>query len=91
MCLTSSTPPAASPKLALLAFGSVKDLQPNQVCIDGDVFDLNGFDHPGGDSIYVFGGNDVTVLYKMIHPHHPRSHVAKKLSKVGHLEHYQCE
>lgn len=59
-----------------------KDLKDNEVAIDGIVYDLNGFKHPGGDSIRVFGGNDVTVQYKMIHPLHSGKQL-RKMRKVG--------
>jgi fatty acid desaturase (delta-4 desaturase) len=70
---------------------SVDTLAPNHVCIDGKVFDLDSFDHPGGDSIHVFGGNDVTVLYKMIHPHHGPNQYAQKMKLVGVIDKYRCE
>ena len=53
------------------------------VAIDGILYDLDGFHHPGGASINLFGGNDVTVLYKMIHPHHSQEYHSKKMVKVG--------
>lgn len=49
---------------------SIQDLQGHEVCIDGLVYDLTTFDHPGGSSIYLFGGNDVSTQYRMIHPYH---------------------
>jgi cytochrome b involved in lipid metabolism len=48
-------------------------LQGHEVCIDGVVYDLRGFDHPGGGTIGLFGGNDVSIQYRMIHPHHTTS------------------
>ncbi len=56
---------------------SVKDIKGNEVVIDGIIYDLDSFNHPGGDSFKVFGGNDVTVQYKMIHPYHTRHHLEK--------------
>ena len=61
---------------------SLNELKPNEVCINGVIYDLAGFDHPGGDSIHVFGGNDVSVQYKMIHPHHGSSNDNKHLKKL---------
>jgi fatty acid desaturase (delta-4 desaturase) len=43
---------------------------------------LTNFHHPGGESINVFGGNDVTVQYKMIHPYHTSKHL-EKMKRVG--------
>lgn len=45
-------------------------LKSSEVCIDGIIYDLTDFPHPGGKQILLFGGNDVTVQYKMIHPFH---------------------
>jgi len=60
----------------------IKDLKDNEVVIDSVIYDLDGFNHPGGDSIHIFGGNDVTVQYKMIHPHHTSKHL-KKMRVLG--------
>lgn len=67
-----------------------KDLKDNEVSIDGIIYDLNGFKHPGGDSIRVFGGNDVTVQYKMIHPLHSGKQL-KKMRVVGKVSDYKQE
>lgn len=69
---------------------SVKDLKSNEVCIDGSIYDLTDFDHPGGDAIQVFGGNDVTVQYKMIHPYHTGKHL-EKMKRIGKVTDFQCE
>jgi fatty acid desaturase (delta-4 desaturase) len=61
---------------------AVKNLKGTEVIIDGVIYDLEGFNHPGGDSIKVFGGNDVTVQYKMIHPFHSTKHT-EKMKVVG--------
>jgi len=66
-------------------------LKKNQVCIDGDIFDLDAFKHPGGDSINIFGGNDVTIFYKMIHPRHSQGHHKKSMIKVGDISGYKCD
>mmetsp|Transcript_18767 Transcript_18767/g.26431 ORF Transcript_18767/g.26431 Transcript_18767/m.26431 type:complete len:465 (+) Transcript_18767:140-1534(+) len=55
----------------------VKSLKGTEVIIDDAVYDLEGFQHPGGDSVFLFGGNDVTVQYKMIHPYHTSKHLEK--------------
>ena len=47
---------------------TLKGLRGNEVCIDGVIYDISSFDHPGGETIKIFGGNDCTVQYKMIHP-----------------------
>jgi fatty acid desaturase (delta-4 desaturase) len=69
---------------------TLKSLQPNEVCIDGVIYDLTDFDHPGGESIHVFGGNDVTIQYKMIHPYHTSKHL-EKLRRVGTVADYHDE
>jgi fatty acid desaturase (delta-4 desaturase) len=56
---------------------SVKDIKSTEVVIDGTIYDLNSFHHPGGETIKIFGGNDVTVQYKMIHPYHTDKHLEK--------------
>jgi len=61
---------------------TMKGLSSNEVAIDGVIYDLQGFDHPGGESIEIFGGNDVTVSYKMIHPYHTSKHL-EKMRRVG--------
>ena len=65
-------------------------LKNNEVCIDGVVYDLNGFDHPGGETIEIFGGNDVTVTYKMIHPYHTSKHL-EKMTRLGKVSDYVSE
>lgn len=73
-----------------LRIGSVKSLGNTEVVIDGDIYDIKDFDHPGGESVLLFGGNDVTVTYKMIHPYHTKHHL-EKLKKVGTVPDYQIE
>eukprot|EP00538_Stauroneis_constricta_P004616 CAMPEP_0119562024 /NCGR_PEP_ID=MMETSP1352-20130426/19303_1 /TAXON_ID=265584 /ORGANISM="Stauroneis constricta, Strain CCMP1120" /LENGTH=468 /DNA_ID=CAMNT_0007610363 /DNA_START=133 /DNA_END=1539 /DNA_ORIENTATION=+ len=65
-------------------------LKPNEVAIDGIIYDLKGFVHPGGESIHIFGGNDVTVSYKMIHPYHTSKHL-EKMNRVGKVIDYTSE
>ena len=55
----------------------LKDLAGKEVVIDGVIYDLTDFKHPGGDSVLIFGGNDVTVQYRMIHPYHTKKHLEK--------------
>ncbi|CAB9504194.1 Acyl-lipid (7-3)-desaturase [Seminavis robusta] len=69
---------------------NLKSLQANEVVIDGVIYDIHSFDHPGGDSINVFGGNDVTVPYKMIHPYHTDKHL-EKMKRVGVVPGYVSE
>lgn len=66
-------------------------LRPNEVVIDGSIYDITSFDHPGGDSIHIFGGNDATVPYKMIHPYHSNKTHLKKMKRIGTLPDYTCE
>lgn len=60
----------------------VKNIKSTEAVIDGVVYDLTSFNHPGGNSFLVFGGNDVTVQYKMIHPYHTSKHL-EKMKAVG--------
>lgn len=66
-------------------------IKPNQIIIDGIIYDLDSFDHPGGDSINMFGGNDVTIMYRMIHPRHSEKYHTQKLEKVGTIQGYESE
>ena len=69
---------------------TTKGLGPNEVAIDGVIYDISTFDHPGGESVRIFGGNDVTVTYKMIHPYHTEKHL-EKMTRVGTLTDYVTE
>jgi acyl-lipid (7-3)-desaturase (Delta-4 desaturase) len=69
---------------------SIKSIKSNEVVIDGVIYDITSFDHPGGDSIHIFGGNDATVSYKMIHPYHTSKHL-EKMKRVGVVPDYFCE
>lgn len=65
-------------------------LKNNEVCIDGIVYDLTDFKHPGGESIEMFGGNDVTATYKMIHPYHTDKHL-EKMTRIGKVSDFKTE
>jgi cytochrome b involved in lipid metabolism len=69
---------------------TIDQLYGHEVCIDGIIYDLTNFQHPGGDTIKMFGGNDVTVQYRMIHPYHTAHHL-NKLTRVGKVLKYQPE
>lgn len=69
---------------------SLKSLQSNEVAIDGVIYDLASFEHPGGESIFIFGGNDATTQYKMIHPYHTSKHL-EKMQRVGTVPDYHSE
>lgn len=69
---------------------SLSSLKGEEVCIDGIIYDLQSFDHPGGETIKMFGGNDVTVQYKMIHPYHTEKHL-EKMKRVGKVTDFVCE
>eukprot|EP00928_Gymnodinium_smaydae_P007459 TRINITY_DN1267_c0_g1_i2.p1 TRINITY_DN1267_c0_g1~~TRINITY_DN1267_c0_g1_i2.p1 ORF type:complete len:469 (-),score=66.22 TRINITY_DN1267_c0_g1_i2:193-1599(-) len=69
---------------------TVKDLQGTEVAIDGLVYDISDFQHPGGESIKLLGGNDVTVHYKMIHPYHGPKH-REKMRQVGVLKDWHSD
>lgn len=42
---------------------TLKSLNGNEIAIDGVIYDIDGFVHPGGEVISFFGGNDVRVLF----------------------------
>lgn len=73
-----------------ITVNSIKSLGPNEIVIDGAVYDISNFDHPGGESIHVFGGNDCTVQYKMIHPYHTTKHL-EKMTRIGTIPNYTSE
>src|SRR5210317_632949 len=73
-----------------LKIGTLKSLGGNEIVIDGVIYDIADFDHPGGESILIFGGNDVTITYKMIHPYHTLKHL-EKMKKVGNVPDYSSE
>mmetsp|Transcript_11401 Transcript_11401/g.27502 ORF Transcript_11401/g.27502 Transcript_11401/m.27502 type:complete len:466 (-) Transcript_11401:3872-5269(-) len=69
---------------------TLKGIRPNEVVIHGVIYDIQDFDHPGGESIHMFGGNDVTVHYEMIHSYHTIKHL-EKLKRVGTIPDYANE
>ena len=69
---------------------TLKGLGGTEIVIDGVIYDIADFDHPGGESILIFGGNDCTVSYKMIHPYHTSKHL-EKMKRVGTVPDYQSE
>lgn len=69
---------------------TAKELKGTEVAIDGVIYELTGFRHPGGNSINIFGGNDVTTQYKMIHPHHTGKQL-EKMRIVGKIAGYKSE
>jgi fatty acid desaturase (delta-4 desaturase) len=73
-----------------IRISTLKTLGPTEVAIDGTIYDIADFDHPGGESIQMFGGNDVTVQYKMIHPYHTTKHL-EKMKRVGTVPDYSSE
>ena len=68
---------------------SVRPLKPTEISISGNIYDITNFVHPGGNVIHFFGGNDVTVQYKMIHPYHTEKHL-EKMKLVGKVD-YKSE
>lgn len=74
----------------VLRISSLKTLGETEIVIDGAIFDIKNFDHPGGESILMFGGNDCTVQYKMIHPYHTKKHL-DKMERVGTVPDYSSE
>ena len=73
-----------------IRISTLKSLAPTEIVIDGAIYDITDFDHPGGESIQLFGGNDVTVQYKMIHPYHTEKHL-EKMKRVGTVPDYSSE
>ena len=69
---------------------SIKNLKGHEVAIQGLIYDLSTFQHPGGNIVHIFGGNDVTVQYKMMHPHHTSRHL-EKLKCVGRVTDWKSE
>lgn len=69
---------------------SLKGLKGSEIAIEGNIYDINDFVHPGGEVIKFFGGNDVTVQYKMIHPHHTGKQL-EKMKMVGKVVDYVPE
>jgi fatty acid desaturase (delta-4 desaturase) len=69
---------------------SLKGLKGNEIAIEGNIYDIIDFVHPGGEVIKFFGGNDVTVQYKMIHPHHTSKQM-EKMKMVGKVVDYVPE
>ena len=43
------------------ALRSIKGLKGNEIAIDGVIYDIADFVHPGGEVVKFFGGNDVTL------------------------------
>jgi len=69
---------------------SLKGLKGEEIAIDGVIYDIADFAHPGGEVIKFFGGNDVTIQYKMIHHHHTGKHL-EKMKAVGKVVDYVPE
>eukprot|EP00980_Cylindrotheca_fusiformis_P025356 scaffold13505_cov69-Cylindrotheca_fusiformis.AAC.4 len=69
---------------------TLKGLGGTEIAIDGVIYDIKDFDHPGGESILIFGGNDVTIQYNMIHPYHTSKHL-EKMKRVGKIPDYSSE
>jgi len=67
-----------------------KHISDTEVVIEGSIYDLTSFKHPGGDAVLLFGGNDVTLQYRMIHPYHTRKNL-NKMTKVGIVTDYKPE
>jgi len=68
----------------------VSKLSNDEVAIDGFIYDISTFNHPGGDVVKMFGGNDVTVQYHMIHPRHGNKQV-EKMKLVGKVDNWKAE
>jgi cytochrome b involved in lipid metabolism len=66
-----------------LRVATLQTLKSNEVAIDGIIYDISSFDHPGGESIHVFGGNDATAVYRMIHPYHSSKKQLQKMKQVN--------
>ena len=82
---TNGTTPVSEERVVPLS-----QLKTTEICIDGIIYDIQHFDHPGGETIQLFGGNDVTIQYKMIHAYHTDKHL-EKMKRVGKVTDFQCE
>ena len=71
-------------------YNNESDLPDNVIAIDGIVYSLDGWNHPGGEQIKMFGGNDVSVQYRMIHPNHSNN-IVNVAPIVGKLINYDKE
>ena len=69
---------------------TLNNLKESEIAIEGIIYDLTGFEHPGGNIIHIFGGSDVTVQYKMMHTHHTPRHL-EKLNMVGRVTDWKQE
>lgn len=69
---------------------TLKSLKGNEVVINGTIYDIADFVHPGGEVVKFFGGNDVTIQYNMIHPYHTGKHL-EKMKAVGKVVDWQSE
>jgi fatty acid desaturase (delta-4 desaturase) len=89
---TVSTTTTAADEQQQQQLRTLNSLLPTEVAVDGIIYDLTSFHHPGGEQIYMMGGNDVTVQYKMIHPHHKvgDGHL-QKMKRVGKVVDHHCE
>ena len=74
----------------VLRISTLKTLGETEIVIDGAIYDIKNFNHPGGDTILMFGGNDCTVQYKMIHHYHSKKHL-EKMERVGTIPDYSSE
>jgi fatty acid desaturase (delta-4 desaturase) len=82
---TSATTAVSAERIVPLS-----QLKTTEICIDGTIYDIQDFDHPGGETIHIFGGNDVTIQYKMIHAYHTDKHL-EKMKRVGKVTDFQSE
>lgn len=73
---------------ALQSVRTLKSLKGTEIAIDGVIYDIADLVHPGGEVVKFFGGNDVTVQYKMIHPYHTNKHL-EKMKEVGKVVDYE--
>ena len=82
---TNGTTPVSEERIVPLG-----KLKTTEICIDGVIYDIANFNHPGGETIQLFGGNDVTIQYKMIHAYHTDKHL-EKMPRVGKVVDYKTE
>ena len=87
---TSNAPETVSTDDSSLVAKTLKGLKSTEIAIDGKIYDIADFHHPGGETIDLFGGNDVSVQYKMIHPYHTSKHL-EKMKLVGTIPDYSTE
>eukprot|EP00199_Chlamydomonas_sp_CCMP681_P000537 CAMPEP_0119106878 /NCGR_PEP_ID=MMETSP1180-20130426/6757_1 /TAXON_ID=3052 ORGANISM="Chlamydomonas cf sp, Strain CCMP681" /NCGR_SAMPLE_ID=MMETSP1180 /ASSEMBLY_ACC=CAM_ASM_000741 /LENGTH=471 /DNA_ID=CAMNT_0007092277 /DNA_START=33 /DNA_END=1448 /DNA_ORIENTATION=+ len=51
--------------------------------VEGKVYDVSGWGHPGGDVIYSYAGRDATEAFNVLHKDQPRARAFMKVHLIG--------